>query len=121
MQHSAFPQARLVALAGCGFTSDALWRKAGGNGAELLWLAKKHRPEHITTLAEDFLAGPDPGCPPTRRPKPITCALSTTPSPTAGDNPSPIACSPQSSTVQAPDTDLAAAYVRRWEIEVAVD
>jgi hypothetical protein len=159
-EKSAFPQARVVALAECGthaifdavvgaymsselalaselldrlepgmllladrnFTSYALWRKASATGADLLWRARTNlRPEHVQTLDDDsWLArirlSTDKAAEPITvrvidytiddgRPNPERYRLFTT------------ILDPE----QASATDLAAAYVQRWEIELAFD
>ena len=159
-EKSAFPQARLVALAECGthaifdaaigactvsepvlagelldrlspgmllladrgFTSYALWRRATATGADLLWRAKTGlRPEHVETLPDgSWLArmrlSTDTSAPPVTvrvvdysvddgRDNPETYRLLTT------------LLDPGEVTA----TELAAAYVQRWEIELAFD
>lgn len=159
-EKSAFPQARLVALAECGthaifdaaigactvsepvlagelldrlspgmllladrgFTSYALWRRATATGADLLWRAKTGlRPEHVETLSDgSWLArmrlSTDTSAPPVTvrvvdysvddgRDNPETYRLLTT------------LLDPGEVTA----TELAAAYVQRWEIELAFD
>ena len=159
-EKSAFPQARLVALAECGthaifdaaigactvsepvlagelldrlspgmllladrgFTSYALWRRAAATGADLLWRAKTGlRPEHVETLPDgSWLArmrlSTDTSAPPVTvrvvdysvddgRDNPETYRLLTT------------LLDPGEVTA----TELAAAYVQRWEIELAFD
>mgnify|MGYP003589857210 FL=1 len=159
-EKSAFPQARLVALAECGthaifdaaigactvsepvlagelldrlspgmllladrgFTSYALWRRAAATGADLLWRAKTGlRPEHVETLSDgSWLArmrlSTDTSAPPVTvrvvdysvddgRDNPETYRLLTT------------LLDPGEVTA----TELAAAYVQRWEIELAFD
>jgi len=159
-ERSAFPQARVVALAECGthaifdavigpytdsevalagelidrlepsmllladrnFTSYALWRKAIATGADLLWRAKTGlRPEHVQTLDDDsWLAR-------------IRLSTDTSAEPITGrvidysiddgrDNPEHYRLfTTILDPVQAPATELAAAYVQRWEIELAFD
>ena len=159
-EKSAFPQARLVALAECGthaifdavvgpytsseaalsaellgrlqpgmllladrgFTSYALWSKAIGAGADLLWRAKTGlHPEHLQTLDDDsWLArirlSTD------KHAEPITVRVIDYTVDDGRDNPEPYRLF---TTILDPKvasaTELAAAYVQRWEIELAFD
>ncbi len=159
-EKSAFPQARLVALAECGthaivdaevgpytrsepalaedllgrlqpgmllladrgFTSYALWSKAISTGADLLWRAKTNlRPQHLQTLNDDsWLAqirlSTDSSA------EPITVRVIDYTVQDGRDNPEPYRLF---TTITDPDvasaTELAAAYVQRWEIELAFD
>ena len=159
-ERSAFPQARVVALAECGthaifdavigpytdsevalagelidrlepsmllladrnFTSYALWRKAIATGADLLWRAKTGlRPEHVQTLDDDsWLArirlSTDTSV------EPITVRVIDYSIDDGRDNPEHYRLfTTILDPVQAPATELAAAYVQRWEIELAFD
>ncbi|MDQ1246706.1 MAG: hypothetical protein QG597_1074 [Actinomycetota bacterium] len=159
-EKSAFPQARLVALAECGthaifdaaigactvsepvlagelldrltpgmllladrgFTSYALWCRAAATGADLLWRAKTGlRPEHVGTLPDgSWLAllrlSTDKSAPP------VTVRVVDYAIDDGRDNPETYRLL---TTILDPDeacaTDLAAAYVQRWEIELAFD
>ena len=159
-ERSAFPQARLVALAECGthaifdavvgpygssetvlarellgrlqpgmllladrgFTSYALWQQAVSTGADLLWRAKTNRrPEHLRTLDDDsWLAkirlATDKAA------EPITVRVIDY---TIDDGRDSAESYRLFTTILDPDvasaTDLAAAYVQRWEIELAFD
>ncbi len=159
-EKSAFPQARLVALAECGthaifdaelgpctssepalaedllgrlqpgmllladrgFTSYALWRKAISTGADLLWRAKTGlRPEHLQTLDDDsWLAqirlSTDSSA------TPITVRVIDYTVEDGRDNPEPYRLfTTITDPTVATATELAAAYVQRWEIELAFD
>ena len=159
-EKSAFPQARLVALAECGthaifaatvgayttsesamaekligrlepgmllladrgFTSYTLWRKAIATGADLLWRAKTNlRPEHLQTLADDsWLAqirlSTDKSA------EPITVRVIDYTIDDGRENPAPYRLfTTITDPAVASATDLAAAYVQRWEIELAFD
>ena len=159
-EKSAFPQARVVALAECGthaildatvgpytssevalaeqllgrlkpgvllladrgFTCYALWRKATSSGADLLWRAKTNlRPEHVQTLADDsWLArirlSTD------SKAKPITVRVIDYTLDDGRDNPESYRLfTTILDPAAASATDLAAAYVQRWEIELAFD
>lgn len=112
----------MLLLADRGFTSYALWRKAIGTGADLLWRAKTNlRPEHVRTLTDDsWLArirlSTDKSAEPIvvrvidysiddGRENADTYRLFTT------------ILDPSDASA----TELAAAYVQRWEIELAFD
>jgi hypothetical protein len=159
-EKSAFPQARLVALAECGthaifdaelgpytssepalaedllgrlqpgmllladrgFTSYALWRKAISTGADLLWRAKTGlRPEHLQTLDDDsWLAqirlSTDKSA------EPITVRVIDYTVEDGRDNPESYRLfTTITDPTVASATELAAAYVQRWEIELAFD
>jgi len=159
-EKSAFPQARLVALAECGthaifdaevgpctssepalaekllarlqpgmllladrgFTSYALWSKAIATGADLLWRAKTNlRPEHLQTLDDDsWLAqirlSTDSSA------EPITVRVIDYTVDDGRDNPEPYRLfTTITDPTVASATELAAAYVQRWEIELAFD
>jgi hypothetical protein len=159
-EKSAFPQARVVALAECGthaifdaavgpyttsevalaeallgrlqpgmllladrgFTSYALWRKATASGADLLWRAKTNlRPEHLQTLQDDsWLArihlSTDSNA------EPITVRVIDYTLDDGRDNPQAYRLfTTIVDPAAASATELAAAYVQRWEIELAFD
>jgi hypothetical protein len=159
-ERSAFPQARVVALAECGthaifdavigpytdsevalagelidrlepsmllladrnFTSYALWRKAIATGADLLWRAKTGlRPEHVQTLDDDSWLARIRLSTDTRA-EPITVRVIDYSIDDGRDNPEHYRLfTTILDPVQAPATELAAAYVQRWEIELAFD
>ncbi|TAM91979.1 MAG: IS4 family transposase [Jatrophihabitans sp.] len=159
-EKSAFPQARLVALAECGthaifdavigpytaselaladeligrlesgmllladrnFTSYALWRKAIATGADLLWRAKTGlRPEHVQTLTDDsWLArirlSTD------KHAEPITVRVIDYTIDDGRPNPEHYRLfTTITDPAVASATELAAAYVQRWEIELTFD
>jgi hypothetical protein len=160
-EKSAFPQARVVALAECGthaifdavvgaytisevaladeligrlepgmllladrgFYSFGLWAKAIGTGADLLWRVKTGlRPEHVQTLADDSwlaLIRPRAG---DKSVEPILVRVIEYTIDDGRANPETYRLF---STILDPAvasaTDLAAAYVHRWEIELAFD
>ena len=159
-EKSAFPQARVVALAECGthaifdavagaytssevalaqeligrlqpgmllladrgFYSYGLWRKAIGTGADLLWRAKTGlRPEHLRTLDDDsWLAQirPSGG----KKAEPITVRVIDYTIEDGRDNGDSYRLfTTILDPAAASATDLAAAYVQRWEIELAFD
>jgi hypothetical protein len=160
-EKSAFPQARLVALAECGthvifeavvgacatsevaladeligrlepgmllladrgFYSYALWRKAIGTGADLLWRVKTGlRPEHVQTLGDDSwlaLIRPTVG---DKSVPPITVRVIDYTIDDGRDNASSYRLfTTILDPANASATELAAAYVQRWEIELAFD
>jgi hypothetical protein len=160
-EKSAFPQARVVALAECGthaifdavvgaytssevaladeligrlepgmllladrgFYSFGLWAKAIGTGADLLWRVKAGlRPEHVQTLVDDSwlaLIRPTVG---DKSVEPILVRVIEYTIDDGRANPETYRLF---STIVDPGvasaTDLAAAYVHRWEIELAFD
>jgi Insertion element 4 transposase N-terminal/Transposase DDE domain len=159
-ERSAFPQARLVALAECGthaifdavigpytdsevaladelidrlepgmllladrnFTSYALWRKAIATGADLLWRAKTGlRPEHVQTLADDsWLARMRLST--DRKAEPITVRVIDYSIDDGRDNREAYRLfTTILDPAEASATELAAAYVQRWEIELSFD
>jgi len=159
-EKSAFPQARVVALAECGthaifdaavgpyttseamlaeqllgrlkpgmllladrgFTSYALWRKAIGSGADLLWRAKNNvRPEHLRTLEDDsWLARIRLSTDKTA--DPITVRVIDYTLDDGRDNGESYRLfTTITDPAVASATELAAAYVQRWEIELAFD
>jgi hypothetical protein len=115
-------QPGMLLLADRGFTSYALWRKAIATGADLLWRAKTNlRPEHVQTLDDDsWLArirlSTD------KNAEPITVRVIDY---TIDDGRENAEHYRLFTTItdpdQAPATELAAAYVERWEIELAFD
>src|SRR5674476_155075 len=159
-EKSAFPQARLVALAECGthaifdavvgaytssevaladelidhlepgmllladrgFYSYALWRKAISTGADLLWRAKTGlRPEHLQTLQDDsWLAQIRPSG--DKKAEPITVRVIDYTVDDGRDNTTSYRLfTTILDPAEASATELAAAYVQRWEIELAFD
>jgi hypothetical protein len=159
-ERSAFPQARLVALAECGthaifdaaigaytdsevalaqdlldrlepgmllladrnFTSYALWRRAIATGADLLWRAKTGlRPELVRTLEDgSWLARIRHST--DRTAEPITVRVIDYSIDDGRDNPDSYRLfTTLLDPADASATDLAAAYVQRWEIELSFD
>jgi hypothetical protein len=159
-EKSAFPQARLVALAECGthvifeavvgscassevaladeligrlkpgmllladrgFYSYALWRKAIDTGADLLWRVKTGLcPEHVQTLGDDsWLALIRPSG--HQKDEPITVRVIDYTVDDGRDNASSYRLfTTMLDPAEASATELAAAYVQRWEIELAFD
>jgi len=160
-EKSAFPQARLVALAECGthamfdaviggytssevaladeligrlepgmllladrgFYSYALWRKAIGTGADLLWRVRTGlRPEHLRTLEDDsWLAQVRPTVG-DKAVEPITVRVIDYTVDDGRDNPESYRLfTTILDPAEASATELAAAYAERWEIELAFD
>ncbi len=159
-EKSAFPQARIVALAECGthaifdavvggcssaepvlaqqlidrlqpgmllladrgFTSHALWIRAIATGADLLWRAKTNlRPEHLQTLEDDsWLAQIRSST--DKKAEPVTVRVIDYRLDDGRDNAGDYRLF---TTILDPKvasaTELAAAYVQRWEIELAFD
>lgn len=112
----------MLLLADRGFTSYALWRKAIATGADLLWRAKTNlRPEHVHTLADDsWLArirlSTDNNA------EPITVRVIDYSIDDGRENAQAYRLfTTILDPAQAPATELAAAYVQRWEIELAFD
>jgi len=159
-EKSAFPQARLVALAECGthamfdavigaytsselalsteligrlqpgmllladrnFYSHSLWGKAIATGADLLWRAKTGlRPVHLQTLADDSWLAQVRSTTDTKA-DPITVRVIDYTLDDGRDNPERYRLF---TTILDPTvasaTELAAAYLQRWEIELAFD
>ena len=161
-EQSAFPQARLVALAECGthaiFDAEAgvyttseidlakvlverlvpgmlviadrgfcgypLWRKAAATGADLLWRAKTNMtPRHLETLADgSWLAELRPGgnAGRTAEPLPIRVIEFTIDDGRGESDPVRLFTTILDAT-EVSATELATAYVQRWEIELAFD
>ena len=159
-EKSAFPQARLVALAECGthaiidaevgpyssaevalakeligrlqpgtlvladrgFFSHALWGRASATGADLLWRVKTGlRPTHLQTLADgSWLAEIHHSTDKTA--KPIIVRVIDYTLDDGRANPEPYRLF---TTILDPNevsaTELAAAYIQRWEIESTLD
>jgi Transposase DDE domain len=112
----------MLLLADRGFYSYGLWRKAIDTGADILWRAKTgSRPEHVQTLEDDsWLALIRPGG--HEKAEPITVRVIDY---TIDDGRQNSQSYRLFTTIldpgQASATDLAAAYVQRWEIELAFD
>jgi hypothetical protein len=159
-EKSAFPQARIVALAECGthaifdavvggcsdsepvlaqqllerltpgmllladrgFTSHALWGKAIATGADLLWRAKTNlRPVHLETLGDgSWLAQIHSST--EKNAEPFTVRVIDYQLEDGRENAGDYRLF---TTILDPEvasaTELAAAYVQRWEIELAFD
>lgn len=112
----------MLLLADRNFTSYALWRKAIATGADLLWRAKTGlRPEHVQTLDDDsWLArirlSTD------KKAEPITVRVIDYSIDDGRDNPEHYRLfTTILDPAEASATELAAAYVQRWEIELAFD
>jgi Transposase DDE domain len=112
----------MLLLADRGFTSYALWRKAIATEADLLWRAKTNlRPEHLRTLDDDsWLARIRLSTDKTA--EPITVRVIDYTVDDGRDNAESYRLF---TTILDPQvasaTELAAAYVQRWEIELAFD
>lgn len=111
-----------------GFFSYALWRKAIGTGADLLWRVRTDsagpKPTHLKDLADGswlaYLRATTPAA--ARREKPMLVRVIDFTIDDGRTNPSSYRLF---TTLTDPDevsaSDLAAAYTQRWEIEVAFD
>lgn len=161
-EQSAFPQARLVALAECathaifdaevgayttseidlakvlverlapgmlliadrGFCGYPLWRKAAATGADLLWRARSNMaPRHVEDLADgSWLAELRPGgnAGRTAEPAPIRVIEFTIDDGRGETEPYRLFTTLLDPS-EASAGELAAAYVHRWEIELAFD
>ena len=121
-------QPGMLVLADRGFTSYGLWSKAIATGADLLWRAKTGlRPEHVATLEDgSWLArirlSTDKSA------EPITVRVidyTLDDGRKNSDNPGKPESYRLFTTIldpaEASATELAAAYVQRWEIELAFD
>jgi len=115
-------QPGMLLLADRGFTSYALWRKAAATGADLLWRAKtNHRPEHVATLPDESWLGrirlsTD------KNAEPITVRVIDYSIDDGRENTEHYRLfTTILEPAEAPASDLAAAYVQRWEIELAFD
>jgi hypothetical protein len=115
-------QPGMLLLADRGFYSFALWQKAITTGADLLWRTKTGlRPEHLQTLEDDsWLAKIRPATDTSA--EPITVRVIDYTVDDGRENPESYRLF---TTILDPAvasaTDLAAAYVQRWEIELAFD
>jgi len=112
----------MLLLADRGFTSYSLWRKAAATGADLLWRAKTGlRPQYLQTLDDDsWLAAIRLST--DNNAEPITVRIIDYTIDDGRDNPEhyrllTTILDPEA----APATELAAAYVQRWEIELTFD
>jgi hypothetical protein len=112
----------MLLLADRGFASYALWRKAIATEADLLWRAKTNlRPEHVATLDDgSWLARIRLSTDKTA--EPITVRVIDYTIDDGRDNAESYRLF---TTILDPQvasaTELAAAYVQRWEIELAFD
>jgi len=115
-------QPGMLLLAGRGFYSFGLWRRATGIGADLLWRAPAGlSPERLQTLDDDsWLAQIRPGADLTVEPITVR-VIDHTVQDRANDPESYRLFTTILDPVQASATELAAAYVQRWEIELAFD
>jgi len=161
-ERSAFPQARLVAVAECGthaifdvevdayttseidlakrlverlepamlviadrgFCGFPLWRKAAATGADLLWRAKTNmKPRHIETLADgSWLAEFRPGGNAGRSTTPeLVRVIEFSIDDGRGISDPYRLFTTILDPTEASAIELAAAYVERWEIEIAFD
>lgn len=161
-EQSAFPQARLVALAECGthaifdaevgayttseidlakvlierctpamlviadrgFCGFWLWRQAAATGADLLWRAKTGmKPRHLETLDDgSWLAELRPGGNAGRTTEPLVIrVIEFSIDDGRGDSDPYRLFTTILDPTDASATELAAAYVQRWEIELAFD
>ena len=119
----------MLLLADRGFFSYALWRKAIGTGADLLWRVRtdtgrpRNRPACRTCPTVPGWRTCGRRIQPQRHGR-SRCwsGSSTTPSTTVEKTPPATGCSPPCSTPpRSPRPSLAAAYTQRWEIELAFD
>jgi hypothetical protein len=161
-ERSAFPQARLVALAECGthvifdaevgayttseidlakvlvercgpgmlvladrgFCGFPLWQLAAATGADLLWRAKTGmKPRHVADLTDgSWLAELRPGGNAGRTTEPLTIrVIEFTIDDGRGESGPFRLFTTILDPTEATATELAAAYVQRWEIELTFD
>jgi hypothetical protein len=118
----------MLLLADRGFFSYALWRKAMGTGADLLWRVRTDKagpkPTHVRNLDDGswlaHLRGSTPAA--ARREAPMLVRVIDYTIDDGRENPTSYRLF---TTVLDPDqataVDLAAAYTQRWEIELAFD
>lgn len=111
-----------------GFFSYALWRKAIGTGADLLWRVRTDRfgpkPAHLEDLPDgSWLAHLRRTTPASaRREEPMLVRVIDYTIDDGRDNPASYRLfTTITDPGEATATDLAAAYTRRWEIELAFD
>ena len=112
----------VLLLADRGFTSYAMWTAATASGADLLWRAKTStRPQHVQTLSDGSWLGIIRMSTDRDKP-PVTVRVIDYAIDDGRDNPGTYRLF---TSILDPDdadaTDLAAAYVQRWEIETAFD
>jgi hypothetical protein len=112
----------MLVLADRGFYSYALWRKAIATGADLLWRVKTGlRPQHLQTLADDsWLAQIRLSTDKTA--EPITVRVIDYSVDDGRQNPQSYRLfTTILDPAHASASELAAAYLHRWEIELAFD
>jgi hypothetical protein len=120
-------QPGMLVLADRGFYSYSLWRKATATGADLVWRVKTGlRPRHVQTLADgSWLAtirlGGGRKCEPVTV-RVIDYTIDDNPKAGSGDDPGQYRLfTTILDPAEASATDLAAAYIQRWEIELTLD
>jgi hypothetical protein len=117
-------EAGMLAIADRGFCGFPLWRKAAATGADLLWRAKTGmKPGHLETLADgSWLAEFRPGGNAGRTTEPVTIRVIEFSIDDGRGESDPFRLF---TTIldpgEASAPELAAAYVQRWEIELAFD
>jgi hypothetical protein len=117
----------MLLLADRGVFSYALWRKAIETGADLLWRVRTDRagpqPEYLEDLPDgSWLADLRRSTGPERRLQPMRVRVIDFRIDDGRDNPTGYRLfTTILDPVEAPASDLAAAYGRRWEIELAFD
>jgi Insertion element 4 transposase N-terminal/Transposase DDE domain len=118
----------MLLLADRGFFSYALWRKAIGTGADLLWRVRTDKagpkPTHLQDLPDgSWLAHLRRSTPAAaRREEPMLVRVIDYTIDDGRDNPTAYRLfTTLTDPDQAPAIDLAAAYTQRWEIELAFD
>lgn len=118
----------MLVLADRGFFSYALWRKAIGTGADLLWRARTDpsgpKPTHLQDLEDGswvaHLRGQTPAA--ERRQEPMLVRVIDYTIEDGRENPTSYRLfTTLLDPTEAPAADLAAAYTQRWEIELAFD
>ena len=111
-----------------GFFSYALWRKAIGTGADLLWRVRTDKagpkPAHVEDLPDgSWLATPQRSTPAAaRREEPMPVRVLDYTIEDGRENPTRYRLfTTLTDPAEATAADLAAAYTQRWEIELAFD
>ena len=118
----------MLVLADRGFFSYALWRKATGTGADLLWRARTDKagpkPQHLQDLEDgSWLAHLRRATPAAaRRHEPLLVRVIDYRIEDGRENDTTYRLfTTVLDPVEAPAAELAAAYAQRWEIELAFD
>jgi hypothetical protein len=117
----------MLLLADRGVFSYSLWRKAIGTGADLLWRIRTDRagpePEYLEDLPDgSWLAQLRRSTGPERRQQPMRVRVIDFLIDDGRDNPTGYRLfTTILDPAEAPASELAAAYTRRWEIELAFD